>query len=51
MIAPAQAALDGAEQDLGFRRLDKSAFARLPKISLDYAIMEKADNLQVLAVL
>ena len=49
MIAPAQAALDGAEQDLGFRRLDKPAFAQLPKISLDYAIMEKADNLQVLA--
>ncbi|MEP5152728.1 mannose-1-phosphate guanylyltransferase/mannose-6-phosphate isomerase [Planktotalea sp.] len=49
MITPAQAALDGAEQDLGFRRLDRAAFAQIEKISLDYAIMEKADNLQVLA--
>lgn len=49
MIEPAQAALDGVKQDLGFLRLDASAFAQIPKISLDYAIMEKADNLQVLA--
>ncbi|MGB7319734.1 MAG: mannose-1-phosphate guanylyltransferase, partial [Planktotalea sp.] len=42
MIAPAQAALDGAEQDLGFRRLDGAAFGQIEKISLDYAIMEKA---------
>ncbi len=49
MIGPAEAALKGAKQDLGFRRLDKAAFAQCPKISLDYAIMEKADNLQVLA--
>lgn len=48
MMVPAKDALDGAEQDLGFRRLDKSAFAKLPKISLDYAIMEKAANLQVM---
>ena len=40
MIAPAKAALDEAEQDLGFRRLNAGAFAQLPKISLDYAIME-----------
>lgn len=48
MIAPAQAALDGAQRDLGFRRLDAGAFAQIEKISLDYAIMEKADNLQVM---
>jgi mannose-1-phosphate guanylyltransferase/mannose-6-phosphate isomerase len=48
MIEPAKAALEGAEQDLGFRRLNAAAFAQLPKISLDYAIMEKADNLQVM---
>ncbi|MGB7316661.1 MAG: cupin domain-containing protein, partial [Planktotalea sp.] len=47
-IAPAQAALDGAEQDLGFRRLDGAAFGQIEKISLDYAIMEKADNLHVM---
>lgn len=49
MIPHAQAALDGAEQDLGFRRLAAGAFAQIEKISLDYAIMEKADNLEVLA--
>jgi mannose-1-phosphate guanylyltransferase/mannose-6-phosphate isomerase len=49
ILVPAKAALDGAEQDLGFRRLDKASFAQCSKISLDYAIMEKADNLQVLA--
>ncbi len=49
MIPHAQAALDGAEQDLGFRRLDAASFGRIEKISLDYAIMEKADNLEVLA--
>ena len=49
MMDHAQAALDGAEQDLGFRRLNAAAFAQIEKISLDYAIMEKADNLQVMA--
>lgn len=49
MIEPAQASLDEAKQDLGFCRLDATAFSQIPKISLDYAIMEKADNLQVLA--
>lgn len=49
MMEFAQAALDGAEQDLGFRRLNAAAFGQIEKISLDYAIMEKADNLQVLA--
>jgi mannose-1-phosphate guanylyltransferase/mannose-6-phosphate isomerase len=48
MIPFAQAALDGAEQDLGFRRLNAESFAQIDKISLDYAIMEKADNLQVM---
>ncbi|WP_085310550.1 mannose-1-phosphate guanylyltransferase/mannose-6-phosphate isomerase [Planktotalea arctica] len=49
MMDHAQAALDGAEQDLGFRRLNAAAFGQIEKISLDYAIMEKADNLQVMA--
>lgn len=48
MIEPAQAALDGAKQDLGFRRLDGAHWEQIPKISLDYAIMEKADNLMVM---
>jgi mannose-1-phosphate guanylyltransferase/mannose-1-phosphate guanylyltransferase/mannose-6-phosphate isomerase len=48
MLEAAQASLDTAEKDLGFRRLEATNFAKLPKISLDYAIMEKADNLQVM---
>jgi mannose-1-phosphate guanylyltransferase/mannose-6-phosphate isomerase len=31
----------GAEEDLGFLRLDRAAFARSPSISIDYAVMEK----------
>ena len=48
MIEPAQAALDGAKQDLGFRRLDVAHWEKIPKISIDYAIMEKANNLMVM---
>ena len=48
MIEPAQAALDGAKQDLGFRRLDVAHWEQIPKISIDYAIMEKANNLMVM---
>jgi len=48
MIKPAQAALNGAKQDLGFRRLDVVHWEQISKISIDYAIMEKADNLMVM---
>ena len=48
LIPPVQAALDGAERDLGFKRLDARAWAQADKISIDYAIMEKADNLVVM---
>jgi mannose-1-phosphate guanylyltransferase / mannose-6-phosphate isomerase len=34
-------ALDNASEDLGFLRLDASAFAKSPNISIDYAVMEK----------
>lgn len=37
-----------AEPDLGFTRFSRSHWARSPGISLDYAIMEKADNLAVM---
>ena len=37
----ARGALDNATEDLGFLRLDAGAFARSPKISIDYAVMEK----------
>lgn len=34
-------ALSAAAEDLGFLRLDSTAFARSPNISIDYAVMEK----------
>jgi mannose-1-phosphate guanylyltransferase/mannose-6-phosphate isomerase len=48
MIAPVQAALDGARHDLGFLRLEVEAWNTLPDISIDYAVMEKAKNLSVM---
>ena len=37
----AQSALATAEADLGFLRLDRTAFAASPSISVDYAVMER----------
>ena len=47
LVAPVQEAVDRAAPDLGFLRLEPSAFARAPSISIDYAIMERAGNLAV----
>lgn len=47
MLAPARVALAAARSDLAFTRLDPVAWAALPVISLDYAVMEKARNLTV----
>ena len=48
MPEPARAAVAGARSDLGFCRLDPTAFARMADISIDYAIMERAANLSVM---
>ena len=48
MLAPVQAAVDGAENDLGFTRLAAEPWADVPANSIDYAIMEHADNLAVM---
>jgi mannose-1-phosphate guanylyltransferase/mannose-6-phosphate isomerase len=40
-------AVDNAVQDLGFIRLDKQAFESSPSDSIDYALMEKSDNVVV----
>jgi mannose-1-phosphate guanylyltransferase/mannose-6-phosphate isomerase len=45
MLARLRAAVDGAEHDLGFTRLAAGPWAELDDISIDYAVMEKADNL------
>lgn len=42
-----QAAFDTAESDLSFTRLAPAAWATLPDISIDYAVMERAENLTV----
>lgn len=47
MIAPVKAAVEKAETDLGFLRLDPGAWAGVEDISLDYAVMERAENLSV----
>lgn len=47
LIAPVRAALDGAQADLGFLRLEGDAWAQAEDISIDYAVMERADNLAV----
>lgn len=49
MLAHVQAAVDAAQPDLGFLRLDPAAWAKCEDISVDFAIMEKVDNLSVIA--
>lgn len=46
-LVPVQAALDEAQSDLGFLRLAPEPWNRLPDLSIDYAVLEKADNLSV----
>jgi mannose-1-phosphate guanylyltransferase/mannose-1-phosphate guanylyltransferase/mannose-6-phosphate isomerase len=45
LVAPVTAALAGARPDLGFLRLDPGAWAGAGAISIDHAVMERADNL------
>ena len=49
LIEPVSTALNDAKPDLGFLRLAPEAWARAEDISVDYAIMEKADNLSAVA--
>ncbi|KRW97597.1 mannose-1-phosphate guanylyltransferase/mannose-6-phosphate isomerase [Paracoccus sp. MKU1] len=46
-LAPVRAALAEARLDLGFLRLAPEPWDRLPGLSVDYAVLEKADNLSV----
>ncbi|PDT50405.1 mannose-1-phosphate guanylyltransferase/mannose-6-phosphate isomerase [Sinorhizobium fredii] len=55
MLAPetymaASSAIDGAEKDLDFVRIEETAFARAPDVSIDYAIFEKTKRAVVVAV-
>jgi mannose-1-phosphate guanylyltransferase/mannose-6-phosphate isomerase len=47
LLVGVEAAVAGAEADLGFTRLDAGPWSGLEDISIDYAIMEKAENLAV----
>ena len=47
LLAPVQASVTDGQPDLGFFRLDPDAWEGCPDISIDYAVMEKADNLTV----
>jgi mannose-1-phosphate guanylyltransferase / mannose-6-phosphate isomerase len=48
VLSAARAALDGATRDLDFIRLAPDAFRAAPKISIDYAVMEKTKKAGVL---
>ncbi|MBK0329296.1 mannose-1-phosphate guanylyltransferase/mannose-6-phosphate isomerase [Rhodobacteraceae bacterium F11138] len=47
LVAPVQAAVDQGKPDLGFLRLAPDPWAQAGDISIDYAVMERADNLSV----
>ena len=47
LLAPVMASIAQGAPDLGFFRLDPGAWEGCPDISIDYAVMEKADNLTV----
>jgi mannose-1-phosphate guanylyltransferase/mannose-6-phosphate isomerase len=47
LLPPARQALDQAKPDLGFLRLAPESWRQIEAISIDYAVMEKADNLAV----
>lgn len=47
LLPAVQAAVDTGTPDLGFLRLDPKAWAGAADISIDYAVMERADNLSV----
>lgn len=50
ILYAARAALDGAVTDLGFLRLEQTAFARSPNISIDYAVMEKTKKAAMIPI-
>ena len=50
VLAAARTAVAAAASDLDFLRLDADAFAKAPKISIDYAVMERTEAAGVLPV-
>src|SRR5262249_21007924 len=50
ILEAARDALAGAEEDLGFLRLEATAFAGAPSISVDYAVMERTASAAMLPI-
>ena len=50
ILAAAREAYAKATDDLGFLRLDRTAFARSPNISIDYAVMEKTKKAAMMPI-
>lgn len=50
MVGPAREAVTKARPDLGFIRLDETAYGAVPEDSIDYAVMEKAANVSTVPV-
>jgi mannose-1-phosphate guanylyltransferase/mannose-6-phosphate isomerase len=47
IVEPVKNALAYGQSDLGFWRLDPKAWSKCESVSIDYAVMEKIDNLMV----
>ncbi len=47
LVEPVARAIEGGRPDLDFHRLDPEAWSAAGDISIDYAVMERADNLAV----
>ncbi len=47
IVKAAEVSVDRAIRDLGFIRLEQKAFESCPSISIDYALMEKSNNVVV----
>lgn len=48
IVESVKSSIDNAEQDLDFIRLDENAFSSSPSDSIDYALMEKSNNVVVI---
>jgi mannose-1-phosphate guanylyltransferase/mannose-6-phosphate isomerase len=47
VLAAARGSIEAARTDLGFTRLEETAFAASPKTSIDYAVLERTRNIAV----
>ena len=48
MYEACEKAYQNASSDLDFKRIDSAAFSESPSVSIDYAVMERLENLHVL---